>query len=114
LRAIFRPAIAAAALLLCAFAPALAGDALTPGELTRLFPGDFQAVVQNYHVRFSARTDGTLVGNVLGSSDQGRWSVRGGKLCITLESWMKGRTNCSRVIEEAGWYEGSGVKFRKL
>jgi hypothetical protein len=110
----FRPAIAGAMLMIFGLGTALAGEPLSPRELTRLFPGDFQAVVQNYNVRFSAKTDGTLVGKVLGSSDQGRWSVRGSKLCISLESWMKGRTNCSPVIEQAGWYEGSGVKFRKL
>ena len=96
----FRPAIAGAMLMIFGLGTALAGEPLSPRELTRLFPGDFQAVVQNYNVRFSAKTDGTLVGKVLGSSDQGRW--------------MKGRTNCSPVIEQAGWYEGSGVKFRKL
>ncbi|MDP4823596.1 MAG: hypothetical protein NWR47_06580 [Aestuariivirgaceae bacterium] len=110
----FRPALAGAILISLGLGPAMAGETLSPRELNRLFPGDFQAVVQNYNVRFSAKTDGTLIGKVLGSSDEGRWSVQGGKLCITLESWLKGRTNCSRVIEQAGWYEGSGVKFRKL
>ena len=109
-----RLVLAGAILMTLGLGTALAGETLTPRELTRLFPGDFQAVVQNYNVRFSAKTDGTLIGKVLGSSDQGRWSVRGGKLCITLESWLNGRTNCSRVVEQAGWYEGSGVKFRKL
>lgn len=109
-----RPVLAGAILLALGAVPAAAGEALSPRELTRLFPGDFQAVVQNYHVRFSAMTDGTLVGKVMGSSDRGRWSVKGGKLCIMLDSWLKGRTNCSPVIEQAGWYEGSGVKFRKL
>jgi hypothetical protein len=114
MRNVFRPAIAGAILMSLGLGTALAGETLSPRELTRLFPGDFQAVVQNYHVRFSAKTDGTLIGQVMGSSDQGRWSVRNGNLCITLESWLKGRTNCSRVVQQAGWYEGSGVKFRKL
>ena len=94
--------------------PALAGDALSARELAELFPGRFEAVVENYQVRFDARTDGTLVGSVLGASDTGRWSVNGGRLCIRLESWMEGRSRCSIVVEESGWYEGSGVRFRKL
>ncbi len=111
----FGPAMAGAMLLMAGSSVHAADTGtLSSRQLAQLFPGDFQAVVQNYNVRFSANPDGTLVGRVLGSSDSGRWSVRGGKLCISLESWLKGRTNCSAVVKQAGWYEGSGVKFRKL
>lgn len=109
-----RPALAGIALLALSHGPAPAGQALTTPELSRLFPGDFQAVVKNYNVRFFALDDGTLIGRVLGRSDTGRWSVKAGKLCISLSSWLKGRTSCSPVIEQAGWYQGSGVRFRKL
>ncbi len=111
-----RKALALAGLVMVLFAgPAYAGDRLTSSDLKLLFPGDFQAVVKEaFTLRIVARSDGSLVGRFLGASDTGRWSIKSGKLCIMLNRWLKGRTNCSSVIEEAGWYKGADVKFRPI
>ena len=107
-------ALAGLVMVLCA-GPAYAGDRLTSSDLKQLFPGDFQAVVKDaFTLRIVARSDGSLVGKFLGASDTGRWSIKSGKLCIMLDRWLKGRTNCSPVVEEAGWYRGMDVRFRPI
>jgi hypothetical protein len=49
-----------------------------------------------------------------GQEDRGWWSVKSGKLCIAWTTWLNGKTTCSRVIADDGWYRGNGVKFRKI
>jgi hypothetical protein len=96
-------------------ASAEADGQLSGRDLMRLFPGQFQAVVNGAMViSISALRDGSLVGSVMGKSDTGRWSVRAGKLCINWTTWLDGRTNCSAVIEDAGWYRGNNVAFKKI
>jgi len=107
-------ALAGLTLILCA-GEAQAGDKLTSSDLKQLFPGNFQAVVkESFTLSIIARSDGSLMGKFLGASDTGKWSIRSGKLCIMLNRWMKGKTNCSPVVEEAGWYMGTDVKFRPI
>ncbi len=96
---------------------AVAGDAVTlsQAELGKLFPGNFQAVVNGaVTVKITARGNGTLIGQTTGQEDRGRWSVQSGKLCIVWSNWMNGKASCSRVIADDGWYRGNGVKFRKI
>jgi len=96
---------------------ATAGDAVTlsQAELGKLFPGSFQAVVHGaVTVKITARGNGTLIGQMTGQEDRGRWSVQSGKLCIVWSTWMNGKASCSRVIADDGWYRGNGVKFRKI
>jgi hypothetical protein len=31
-----------------------------------------------------------------------------------LNTWLKGRTNCTMIVQEAGWYKGTDVKFRPI
>lgn len=93
---------------------ARAGDTLSQSELRQLFPGSFTAVVQGYTVQISARGNGVLIGSVNGYKDHGRWSLTGGKLCITMSSFTGGKPSCSMVVADGGWYRGRGVKFRKL
>jgi hypothetical protein len=93
---------------------AWAGEALSQSELRQLFPGHFTAVVQGYTVQISAKGNGVLIGQVKGYKDQGRWSLSGGKLCITMASFTGGKPSCSMVVADGGWYRGRGVKFRKL
>ena len=94
-----------------------AGEAVTlsQSELGKLFPGSFQAVVNGaVTVKITARGNGTLIGQMTGQEDRGRWSVQRGKLCIVWSTWLDGKTSCSRVISDDGWYLGNGVKFRKI
>ena len=70
---------------------ASAGDAVTlsQAELGKLFPGSFQAVVNGaVTIKITARGNGTLIGQMTGQEDRGRWSVQSGKLCIVWTiSW---------------------------
>jgi hypothetical protein len=88
---------------------------LSQAELGKLFPGSFQAVVSGaVVVKITARGNGTLIGEMTGQEDRGRWSVKSGKLCIVWSTWLNGKASCSRVIAGDGWYRGNGVKFRKI
>jgi hypothetical protein len=88
---------------------------LSQAELGKLFPGSFQAVVSGaVVVKITARGNGTLIGEMTGQEDRGRWSVKSGKLCIVWSNWLNGKASCSRVIADDGWYRGNGVKFRKI
>ena len=88
---------------------------LSQAELGKLFPGNFQAVVNDaVTVKITARSNGTLIGQMTGQQDSGRWSVQSGKLCIVWSTWLNGKASCSRVISDDGWYRGNGVKFRKI
>jgi hypothetical protein len=96
---------------------AMAGDKpiLSQSELRKLFPGNFTAVVNGaVTVQIVARSNGTLVGQMTGKQDNGRWSVAGGKLCIVWSTWLNGKASCSSFKTGDGWYVGNGVKFRKI
>jgi hypothetical protein len=94
---------------------AFADDVLSQKELRRLFPGSFQAVVHGSIVlKIVAHSNGSLTGVYSGKTDKGRWSVSNGRLCVALDTWMSGKSSCSAVVAEAGWYRGNGVKSRKL
>jgi hypothetical protein len=96
--------------------PSLAGDRLSGGELKSLFPGSFQAVVSGImKFKITAKGDGSLSAvSPKGKIDRGRWSVQSGKLCIEFEKWLGGQTRCTPVVQEAGWYKGSLVKFKRI
>jgi hypothetical protein len=96
---------------------AMAGDTsiLSQLQLRNLFPGNFTAVVNGaVIVKIVARSNGTMIGEMTGKQDSGRWSVVGGKLCIVWSTWLSGKTSCSSVKSGDGWYLGNGVKFRKV
>ena len=100
---------------MCAISTAHADAALTHAQLQKLFPGTFAAVVQGaMKLTFTAKGNGTLIGVMPGKQDEGRWSLRNGKLCIMLSTWTGGKSACSAVVAENGWYRGQGVKFRKI
>ena len=109
-------ALAAASMIFAFSTPsAFAGDQLSQGELRRLFPGNFHAIVYGIlQVKLIAHGNGQLTGLFSGKKDTGRWSVRDGKLCILLTRWMDGKTSCSPVVAANGWYRGNGVRFKKL
>lgn len=88
---------------------------LSQAELGKLFPGNFQAVVNGaVTVNITARGNGTMIGQMTGQEDRGWWSVKSGKLCIVWSNWLNGKASCSRVVAGDGWYRGNGVKFRKI
>ena len=94
---------------------AKASEQLSERELRQLFPGRFQAIVQGVLVvSITARRDGSLLGEFMSKSDTGKWSIRSGQLCIRFSKWLNGRTSCAAVVEQAGWYQSSEVKFREV
>ena len=115
-----KKAIGAAALALGLVTTSLGNLALaeqktvTPAELGNLFPGSFIAVASGMPVTIVASGNGTLRGQMKGYKDTGRWTLSGGRLCITWNKWLNGKTSCSMIVADNGWYRGSGVKFRKL
>lgn len=110
-------AILASVLAVFLASNALAGDKpiLSQTELRQLFPGNFTAVVNGaVTVLIMAKSNGTMIGQMTGKQDSGRWSVAGGKLCIVWSTWLNGKASCSSVKSGDGWYLGNGVKFRKI
>ena len=89
---------------------------MSGGELKSLFPGRFHAVVSGVmKFKITAKGDGSLSAiSPKGKSDQGRWSVRSGKLCIEFENWLGGRVSCTPVVQVACCYKGSLVKFKRI
>ena len=91
------------------------GRSLPPQELRQLFPGQFRARVKGYDVRFVATRDGRLKGFYGTFTDEGRWSLRGNRLCIMLKDWLDGKTTCSAVRRARGpWYLARGIRFRRM
>ena len=110
-----------AALVFCALAAAPLAEALASSdrplpshELRQLFPGTFRAQVKGYEVRFVASRNGRLKGYYGSFSDEGRWSLRGNRLCIMLKDWLDGKTTCSPVRRTRGWYLARGIRFRRM
>jgi hypothetical protein len=113
---------ALAATLIAATALPLAGlveaAPLPRVEVTKLFPGQFEAQVKGYRVIFSGSRNGTIVGQAYGQQDTGRWFMRGAALCVSFDKWTKGEAKCGRISQQAGWYvaQGNGgdvLKFRR-
>ena len=92
---------------------ASAGE-LSSKQLRNLFPGSFRALVRGAMVQFTAKRNGRLIGRYMAQTDQGRWSVNNGRLCIVLDTWMDGKMACSTVIEDNGWYRAADVRFRRI
>lgn len=87
---------------------------ISGAQLAKLFPGSFQAVASGMTIKITASGNGALQGQMQGYKDSGRWNLSGGRLCITWNKWLAGKTSCSMVVADNGWYRGNGVKFRKL
>jgi hypothetical protein len=106
---------AAGVVAMCASSAVHADEALTHAQLQKLFPGKFTAVVHgSTKVTFTAQGNGILIGEMPGKHDSGRWSLRDGKLCVMLTTWTQGKSACSAVVADSGWYRGQGIKFRKI
>ena len=107
--------IAATALPLASLAEAAT---LARSEVTKLFPGQFEAQVKGYRVNFSGSGNGSIVGVAYGQQDTGHWFMRGSALCVAFDKWTKGEAKCGRISQQGGWYVASGnggdvLKFRR-
>ena len=106
---------AAGMIVMCAASASQASTALTHTQLQKLFPGTFTAVVHGaMKLTFTAKGNGTLIGAMPGKKDSGQWTVQNGKLCVMLNTWTRGKSACSAVVADNGWYQGRGIKFRKV
>jgi hypothetical protein len=117
---ILRTALAAA--VLGAAALPLAGIVqaapLARSEVTKLFPGQFEAQVKGYRVNFTGSRGGSIVGMAYGQQDTGRWYMKGSALCVAFDKWTKGEAKCGRISQQGGWYVAKGnggdvLKFRR-
>ncbi len=87
-------------------------------EVTRLFPGQFEAKVQGYRVSFSGSSSGQISGSAYGQQDKGRWYMKGSSLCVSFDKWTKGKAHCGKIVQQGGWYVASSsggevLKFRR-
>ena len=117
---ILRTALAAA--VIGAAALPLAGIVqaapLARAEVTKLFPGQFEAQVKGYRVNFTGSRGGSIVGVAYGQQDTGRWYMMGSALCVAFDKWTKGEAKCGRISQQGGWYVAKGnggdvLKFRR-
>ena len=113
---------ALAATLIAATALPLAGIAaaapLARAEVTKLFPGQFEAKVKGYRVAFAGTKGGALAGRAYGQQDKGRWYMQGASLCVVWNKWTKGEAQCGRITQQGGWYvavskTGEVLQFRR-
>lgn len=107
--------IAAAALPLAGLAQAAP---LARSEVTKLFPGQFEAQVKGYRVNFTGSRGGSITGVAYGQQDTGRWFMKGSALCVSFDKWTKGEAKCGRISQQGGWYvasssDGDVLKFRR-
>ena len=110
-------ALLAGAAALSAAAGAQAGS-LGKAEVTKLFPGQFEAKVKGYRVSFAGTRGGALAGSAYGQQDKGRWYMQGTQLCVVWNKWTKGQAHCGQISQQGGWYvassaEGEVLKFRR-
>ena len=110
-------AVLLGAAVLSTSAAAEAGS-LGKGEITKLFPGQFEAKVKGYRVAFSGSRGGALTGSAYGQQDKGRWYMKGSALCVVWNKWTKGKAHCGEITRQGAWYvavngEGEVLKFRR-
>lgn len=91
---------------------------LARSDVTKLFPGQFEAQVKGYRVSFSGTRGGSLNGVAYGQQDTGHWYMRGSALCVSFDKWTKGKAHCGEIIQQGGWYvangkDGQSLKFRR-
>ncbi|MCA3561889.1 MAG: hypothetical protein IOC82_12765 [Aestuariivirga sp.] len=91
---------------------------LARAEVTKLFPGQFEAQVRGYRVNFAGTRGGSITGMAYGQQDTGRWYMQGAALCVSFDKWTKGEAKCGRISQQGGWYVAKGadgelLKFRR-
>ena len=91
---------------------------LGKAEITKLFPGQFEAQVKGYRVAFAGSKGGALAGRAYGQEDKGRWYMQGSSLCVVWNKWTKGKAHCGQITQQGGWYvaqsgDGETLRFRR-
>jgi hypothetical protein len=107
----------AVALLVAALAtPTLAADKLNAQELRGLAPGSYAVSVMGLvNMRVSLRPGGGLSGVTSKQKrDSGVWSVKGERLCVQFNKWLKGKQRCAALSGDNGSYSGGGLYIRKI
>lgn len=110
----FKSALTAAALLLSISGPTLAGNVLSSSELKQLAPGRFLVSVYGTSMTVTLRPNGSVLGAAKGESDRGHWNLSGNRLCIGWNKWLGGKTRCSSLVSQVGYYQGSGFTFKRI
>ncbi len=88
-------------------------EPLDQKQVRSLFPGRYVVkVMGTIDLQVHMQSNGTVSGLSLGQRDQGRWSVESGKLCITWNTWNKGRKDCSTLSREGSKVKGRGFWFQ--
>jgi hypothetical protein len=107
-------ALAISTMIALGAAPQAQAKQLSQDAVQALFPGTFDVSFKHKtYFTVTAHPNGTMTGRLAGITDQGRWSVRGRKLCIAFSRWNEGRTKCKDVFLEGGWIRSGTFFFRK-
>lgn len=110
-----KTALSAAAIVVAVATAAKAGESLNASDIRNLLPGSFQVTVMgSINMTVALRSNGTVLGTSKGESDAGRWRLNGARLCIAFNKWLGGQERCSPLINQVGYYEGSGFTFRPI
>ena len=116
-RAIFSALIIAATVATAHAEPAaLHGDALrqlAAGRTVHLHsPYGVLPVSFNANGTLSGSASGTLAAYLGSTSDRGRWSVKGNRICQTFSKWFDGATHCLQVRQDGRrihWQRDDGL-----
>ncbi len=109
-----KSALAAAAFLLSLASPSFAGDVLSSTQLKQLAPGRFLVSVYGTNMTVTLRPNGSVLGAAKNESDSGHWNLNGNRLCIGWNKWLGGKTRCSSLVSQIGYYQGSGFTFKRI
>jgi hypothetical protein len=106
----------AAALLAAVTTPSFAGEKLSAKELRGLAPGSYAVSVMGLvKMTVSLRAGGGLSGITSKQKrDTGVWSVKGERLCVQFNRWLKGKQRCATLTGDNGQYSGGGLYIRKI
>lgn len=83
-----------------------AANRLSASQIKAFFKGTFVGQYGRKKTPFTihASVSGRLKGNAEGKYDNGRWRLKGNRLCITWKHWDADRENCRHVVRLGGWY----------
>jgi hypothetical protein len=105
--------VCALAAAICVLSVPAWGEPLNQHQMRQLFPGSYLVKVMGMiDLKVSMQSNGTITGLSKGQQDRGRWSVEGGKLCITWNTWNSGKKDCSPLTREGDLVKGRGFWFR--
>jgi hypothetical protein len=111
-----KTSIAAALLMAALSTPAISADRLSTAELHGLAPGSYAVSVMGLvNMTVNLKPGGGLSGVTSKKKrDSGVWSVRGERLCVQFNRWLKGKQRCAALSGDNGSYSGGGLWIRKI